>query len=107
MAIFHYVFFKKISNGNIFARFEVQRQVDKVLLLNDGLVGVYFFIGFLVYQQGLTPSKPMPALWPVGQTPENWSTCPQMVQNSTTLAPLKGQFFDLRKLTRVNLNIEQ
>lgn len=63
MQIFYHAVFKHFQKGNAFERFEAQRHVEKVLLLNIGLDFAYCFIGLLLREHGLITGEAHPELW--------------------------------------------
>jgi len=63
MLIFYHAVFKKFKKGNAFERFEAQRHVEKILLLNIGLDLAYCFMGSLLREHGFTANRAIPDLW--------------------------------------------
>lgn len=63
MQIFYHAVFKHFQKGNAFERFEAQRHVEKVLLLNIGLDFAYCFIGLLLREHGFITRVAYPELW--------------------------------------------
>ena len=61
--IFYHAVFRKFQKGNAFERFEAQRHVEKMLLLNIGLDFAYVFTGLLLHEHGLRESVALPELW--------------------------------------------
>lgn len=63
MLIFYHAVFRHFQKGNAFERFEAQRHVEKILLLNIGLDFAYCFIGLLLREHGLIDGIKLPGLW--------------------------------------------
>jgi len=63
MLIFYHAVFKKFKKGNAFERFEAQRHVEKILLLNIGLDFAYCFMGLLLREHGFLQGQKTPELW--------------------------------------------
>lgn len=63
MVIFYHAVFRRFQKGNAFERFEAQRHVEKILLLNIGLDFAYCFIGLLLREHGLIDGRSLPGLW--------------------------------------------
>lgn len=63
MMIFYHTVFRRFQKGNAFERFEAQRHVEKMLLLNIGLDFAYCFIGLLLREHGKVTGIMQPELW--------------------------------------------
>ena len=63
MLVFYHAVFRKFKKGNTFERFEAQRHVEKLLLLNIGLDFAYCFMGLLLREHGLIAGIALPAIW--------------------------------------------
>lgn len=61
--IFDHIFYVRFIEGNTFQRFEVQRHVEKMLLLNIGLDTAYIFAGLYLLTLGRVPDITHPKLW--------------------------------------------
>lgn len=61
--IFDHIFYVRFAEGNTFQRFEVQRHVEKMLLLNIGLDTAYIFAGLYLKALGQIPGISYPELW--------------------------------------------
>jgi hypothetical protein len=61
--VFYHAIFRKFQKGDAFERFEAQRHVEKMLLLNIGLDFAYVFTGLLLHEHGLRESVALPELW--------------------------------------------
>lgn len=61
--IFDHIFYVRFIEGNTFQRFEVQRHVEKMLLLNIGLDIAYIFAGLYLLTLGRIPDISHAALW--------------------------------------------
>ncbi len=63
LKLYDHVFYKRFIHGNVFKRFETQRHVEKMLLLNVGLDASYFFIGLYFKTLSFLPDTTYPELW--------------------------------------------
>ncbi|MCB0554927.1 MAG: hypothetical protein KDD02_15355 [Phaeodactylibacter sp.] len=63
LLMYNHVFYRRFKQGNVFQRFEVQRHVEKILLLNIGLEVGYFFAGLYLLTLGRLPDIAYPELW--------------------------------------------
>lgn len=63
LLIFYHAVFRHFQKGNAFERFEAQRHVEKILLLNIGLDFAYCFIGLLLREHGWVADVVYPELW--------------------------------------------
>ena len=61
--IFDHKFLRRFLAGNIFQRFEVQRHVEKMLLLNIGLDLAYIFAGLWLKSVDVNSGAQHPELW--------------------------------------------
>lgn len=61
--IFDHIFLRRFVEGNVFQRFEVQRHVEQMLLLNIGLDTAYIFAGLWLKALAAIPEMPHPELW--------------------------------------------
>lgn len=61
--IFDHIFYVRFAEGNTFQRFEVQRHVEKMLLLNIGLDTAYVFAGLYLKALGQIPDISHPEMW--------------------------------------------
>lgn len=61
--IFDHTFYQRFSQGNSFERIEVQRHVEKMLLLNIGLDTAYIFAGLFLRSLAYLPATDYPELW--------------------------------------------
>lgn len=61
--IFDHIFYVKFIEGNTFQRFEVQRHVEKMLLLNIGLDAAYIFAGLYLLTLGRVEGMSHSELW--------------------------------------------
>lgn len=63
MLVFDHAVLSRFQKGNAFERFEAQRHVEKILLLNIGLDFAYCFMGLLLREHGLLTGISHPELW--------------------------------------------
>jgi hypothetical protein len=61
--LYDHIFFLRFQKGNVFQRFEVQRHVQRMLLLNIGLDTAYIFAGLYLKTLAAIPDIAHPALW--------------------------------------------
>jgi len=61
--LYDHVFFLRFQQGNVYQRFEVQRHVQRMLLLNIGLDTAYIFAGLYLKTLALVPGITYPDLW--------------------------------------------
>ena len=61
--IYDHIYFLKFAEGSTFERFEVQRHVEKMLLLNIGLDAAYIFAGLYLLTLGRVPEISHQAMW--------------------------------------------
>lgn len=63
LKLYDHIFYRRFLKGSVFQRFEVQRHVEKMLLLNIGLDLSYFFIGLYLKTLSYVPDIGTPDLW--------------------------------------------
>lgn len=63
LRMYEHVYIGRFQRGNVYKRFEVQRHVEKMLLLNVGLDAAYCFAGLWLLTLGRVPDMAHPELW--------------------------------------------
>lgn len=61
--IYHHIIARQFADGNTYQRFEGQRHVEKMLLLNIGLDLAYIFAGLFLWTLGRVPDTLHVDLW--------------------------------------------
>lgn len=61
--IYDHIITRRFADGNTYHRFEGQRHVEKMLLLNIGLDLAYVFAGLFLWTLGRLPSTTLSELW--------------------------------------------
>ena len=61
--VFDHTYYQRFTKGNSFERFEVQRHVEKMLLLNIGLDLTYIFAGLFMWALSFKSGIMHPDLW--------------------------------------------